>query len=101
MLLTPEWVTTANMNSTIVKDKFVPVTQLCSGNYAADCKAAGITPRVPSCTGWTEPAGRAAGDDRVIGDQPPGRLLQLQGISKSFGAVRALDRVDLESPRAR
>jgi D-xylose transport system substrate-binding protein len=44
VLLTPEWVTTANMNSTIVKDKFVPVTQLCSGNYATDCKAAGITP---------------------------------------------------------
>jgi D-xylose transport system substrate-binding protein len=44
VLLAPEWVTTANMNSTIVKDKFVPVTQLCSGNYAADCKAAGINP---------------------------------------------------------
>ena len=25
VLLTPEWVTTANMNSTVVKDKFVPV----------------------------------------------------------------------------
>jgi D-xylose transport system substrate-binding protein len=44
VLLTPEWVTTANMNSTIVKDKFVPVAQLCSGNYATDCKAAGINP---------------------------------------------------------
>jgi D-xylose transport system substrate-binding protein len=44
VLLKPEWVTPANMNSTIVKDKFVPVTQLCSGAYATDCKAAGITP---------------------------------------------------------
>lgn len=44
VLLTPEWVTTANMNSTIVKDKFVPTAQLCSGSYAADCTAAGITP---------------------------------------------------------
>jgi D-xylose transport system substrate-binding protein len=44
VLLKPEWVTPTNMNSTIVKDKFVPVTQLCSGAYATDCKAAGITP---------------------------------------------------------
>jgi D-xylose transport system substrate-binding protein len=42
VLLTPTWVTPANMNSTIVKDKFVPTSQLCSGKYAADCKAAGI-----------------------------------------------------------
>jgi D-xylose transport system substrate-binding protein len=43
VLLTPEWVTPANMNDTIVKDKFVPTAQLCSGQYAAECKAAGIT----------------------------------------------------------
>ena len=42
-LLVPEWVTTANMNDTVVKDKFVPASQLCAGKYAADCKAAGIT----------------------------------------------------------
>jgi D-xylose transport system substrate-binding protein len=42
-LLTPIWVTPANMNSTIVKDSFVPTAQLCAGKYAADCKAAGIT----------------------------------------------------------
>ncbi len=42
-LLTPIWVTPANMNATIVKDKFVPTAQLCAGKYAADCKAAGIT----------------------------------------------------------
>ena len=42
-LLVPEWVTTANMNDTVVKDNFVPAAQLCSGKYAADCKAAGIT----------------------------------------------------------
>ena len=42
-LLVPEWVTPANMNDTVVKDNFVPAAQLCSGKYAADCKAAGIT----------------------------------------------------------
>lgn len=44
ILLTPTWVTTKNMNSTIVKDKFVPSKTLCEGTYAAACKAAGITP---------------------------------------------------------
>jgi D-xylose transport system substrate-binding protein len=43
VLLTPEWVTPANMKDTIVKDKFVPTSQLCSGKYAAPCKAAGIS----------------------------------------------------------
>jgi D-xylose transport system substrate-binding protein len=43
VLLTPEWVTPSNMNDTIVKDNFVPTAQLCSGKYAAECKAAGIT----------------------------------------------------------
>jgi D-xylose transport system substrate-binding protein len=42
-LLVPEWVTPTNMNDTVVKDNFVPAAQLCSGKYAADCKAAGIT----------------------------------------------------------
>jgi D-xylose transport system substrate-binding protein len=41
--LTPEWVTTANMNSTVIADKFVPASQLCSGAYVADCKTAGIS----------------------------------------------------------
>ncbi len=44
ILETPEWVTTANMNATIIKDNFVPATQLCAAPYAADCTAAGITP---------------------------------------------------------
>jgi D-xylose transport system substrate-binding protein len=37
VLLTPEWVTTANMEKTIIGDKFVPAVQLCAGSYAADC----------------------------------------------------------------
>jgi D-xylose transport system substrate-binding protein len=41
--LTPEWVTPANMADTIVKDNFVPTSQLCAGKFAADCKAAGIS----------------------------------------------------------
>jgi D-xylose transport system substrate-binding protein len=43
VLGTPEWVTTTNMNSTVIADNFVPAQQLCVGQYAADCKAAGIS----------------------------------------------------------
>ena len=42
VLMVPKWVTTANMNSTVIKDNFVPAAQLCAGQYAADCAAAGI-----------------------------------------------------------
>jgi D-xylose transport system substrate-binding protein len=37
VLETPEWVTTGNMEKTIVADQFVPVSQLCTGSFAADC----------------------------------------------------------------
>jgi D-xylose transport system substrate-binding protein len=43
VLLVPKWVTTANMNSTVIADKFVPAKQLCSGKFAASCTAAGIS----------------------------------------------------------
>jgi len=43
VLLTPKWVTTANMASTVVADKFVTVGQLCVGTYAQLCKTAGIS----------------------------------------------------------
>jgi D-xylose transport system substrate-binding protein len=43
VLLSPEWVTTSNMNSTVIADKFVPASQLCAGSYASACKTAGIT----------------------------------------------------------
>ncbi|HVU60093.1 MAG TPA: substrate-binding domain-containing protein [Mycobacteriales bacterium] len=43
VLLTPEWVTTANMGDTVVKDNFVTAKQLCTGSYAAECTAAGIS----------------------------------------------------------
>lgn len=43
VLLSPEWVTTQNMKSTVVADKFVPTKQLCAGAYAADCKKYGIS----------------------------------------------------------
>jgi len=43
VLLTPEWVTTQNMNSTVIADKFVPASQLCTGTYAKACTAAGIS----------------------------------------------------------
>jgi D-xylose transport system substrate-binding protein len=43
VLETPEWVTTKNMASTIVKDNFVPANQLCTGSYADACKKYGIS----------------------------------------------------------
>ena len=43
VLLIPEWVTTANMNSTVIADKFVPASQLCKGSFASACTAAGIS----------------------------------------------------------
>ena len=43
VLLTPKWVTTSNMASTVVADQFVKTSQLCAGNFAATCKAAGIS----------------------------------------------------------
>lgn len=44
VLLKPEWVTTANMNSTVIADQFVPANQLCTSSFAAACTAAGIKP---------------------------------------------------------
>jgi D-xylose transport system substrate-binding protein len=43
VLLTPQWVTSSNMNSTVIADKLVPASQLCSGKYAKPCTAAGIS----------------------------------------------------------
>ncbi len=43
VLLKPIWVTTANMNATVVADNFVPASQLCTAKYKAACTAAGIT----------------------------------------------------------
>jgi D-xylose transport system substrate-binding protein len=38
ILETPEWVTPAKVEKTIVADQFVPASQICAGNYYADCK---------------------------------------------------------------
>jgi D-xylose transport system substrate-binding protein len=43
VLLKPEWVTSKNMNDTIIKDNFVPSAQLCTGAYTTACKKAGIS----------------------------------------------------------
>jgi D-xylose transport system substrate-binding protein len=43
VLLNPEWVTSKNMSSTVIADQFVPAQQLCTGSFAAACKAAGIS----------------------------------------------------------
>lgn len=42
VLMSPIWVTPANMNETVVKDGFVDTSKLCSGR-AAECTAAGIS----------------------------------------------------------
>jgi D-xylose transport system substrate-binding protein len=41
--LTPKWVTTANMASTVIADQFVKVAQLCVGTYTTLCKTYGIS----------------------------------------------------------
>jgi D-xylose transport system substrate-binding protein len=38
VLLKPTWVTTANMEATVIKDKFVKAGAICTGSYAADCR---------------------------------------------------------------
>jgi D-xylose transport system substrate-binding protein len=43
VLLTPIWVTKANMNDTIIKDNFVDKATLCSAVGQAACTAAGIS----------------------------------------------------------
>jgi D-xylose transport system substrate-binding protein len=43
ILLTPEWVTPQTVNSTVIKDGFVPASQLCTSAYAADCTKYGIS----------------------------------------------------------
>ncbi len=43
VLLTPTWVTPSNMNTTVIADKFVPTSQLCTAAYKAACTAAGIS----------------------------------------------------------
>jgi D-xylose transport system substrate-binding protein len=42
-LLTPVWVNAANMNATVIKDKFVDKTALCTQAGASACTAAGIS----------------------------------------------------------
>jgi len=42
-LLVPIWVTSANMNDTVIKDQFVDKTQLCTDVTTAVCTAAGIS----------------------------------------------------------
>jgi len=43
ILETPEWVTAQTVQSTIVKDGFVPASQICAGTFAKDCTKYGIS----------------------------------------------------------
>jgi len=43
ILETPEWVTAQTIESTVVKDGFVPASQICAGTFAADCAKYGIS----------------------------------------------------------
>jgi D-xylose transport system substrate-binding protein len=42
ILLGPEWVTPTNVQSTVVKDKFVPASQICVAPFGTDCTKYGI-----------------------------------------------------------
>jgi D-xylose transport system substrate-binding protein len=42
VLLTPEWVTTQNMESTVIKDGAVTAAQICTGTVQSACSADGI-----------------------------------------------------------
>lgn len=44
ILMSPEWVTRANMKSTVIKDQFVPAAALCAAPFTAACRSAGIKP---------------------------------------------------------
>jgi len=43
VLLTPVWVTTKTMKSTVIADAFVKTSDLCTGAYATPCSQAGIS----------------------------------------------------------
>ena len=43
ILLKTEWVTPDKVQSTVIKDGFVPASQLCAGSYAKDCSKYGIS----------------------------------------------------------
>jgi D-xylose transport system substrate-binding protein len=43
ILETPEWVTPSAVQSTVIKDGFVPASALCAGSFAADCTRYGIS----------------------------------------------------------
>jgi D-xylose transport system substrate-binding protein len=43
ILLRPTWVTTKNMNDTVIKDKFVKVSDICTPQLQSACQAAGIS----------------------------------------------------------
>lgn len=43
-LLTPEWVTTSNMASTVIADKFISASALCTAVGTSVCTTNGITP---------------------------------------------------------
>jgi D-xylose transport system substrate-binding protein len=43
VLADPEWVTTANMKETVLKDNFISAAAICVGQYAAACKTSGIS----------------------------------------------------------
>ena len=112
VLLNPEWVTTANMNSTVIADKFVPASQLCTGSFATRLhSAAGIsalveahrsTPLVSGVRATRWPATPDAElqcirqEDMTVNDAEP--LLRLRGIGKNFGPVHALTDINFDIP---
>ncbi|MBO0767622.1 MAG: substrate-binding domain-containing protein [Solirubrobacterales bacterium] len=43
VLLPSHWITSKDIEKTVIKDKFVPAKQLCAGQYATECKKNGIS----------------------------------------------------------
>ena len=77
VLLKPIAVTKDNVKSTVVADEFVSASELCTGALQAGLQGSG------------DLLGRR---ERAMSSN--GALLELDGVSKRFGPVQALDRVD-------
>ena len=103
VLLSPEWVTTANMNSTVIADKFVPAAQLCAGSYASRLQGRrhhriiqeALRPFGVRASTARTPNG-VIRQDVTVNDAEP--LLRLRGIGKNFGPVHALTDINLDIP---
>src|SRR4029450_2730266 len=93
VLLPVSSITKANYTR-LFRDKFIKKSDVCVGEFAQFCKQPSRTDR------WRRPGGRLhrlCGRKRDTVSETP--ILELRGISKSFGSVQALTDVDFEVRR--